>query len=69
MTTQTPEPLAEYIPNRRVKPRTFTITETDFGTVQWIGQYLGCSNSEAVRTALRAYAAHLAYLEVRVNAK
>lgn len=60
-------PLSEYIPNRRVKPRTFTITEPDFATVQWIGAHLGCSNSEAVRTAIRSYAAHLAYLEQRAT--
>jgi hypothetical protein len=64
---QTQAVMADYRPNLRVKPRTFTITDGDFSTVQWIGAALHCSNSEAVRTAIRAYAAHLAYLEQRKN--
>ena len=57
--------MADYRPNLRVRPRTFTITDADFGTVQWIGKELHSSNSEAVRTAIRFYAAHLAYLSQR----
>lgn len=68
MTTET-KPLAEYAPNRRVKPRTYTITEFDESTIRWIGKQLGCSNSEAVRTSIRSYAAHLSYLEQSANRK
>jgi len=65
MTDQTQAVMADYKPNLRVRPRTFTITEADFRTVQWMGETLHCSNSEAVRTAIRSYAGHLAYLETR----
>lgn len=59
----TDKALQEYEQNRRVKPRTFTITETDFDLVKWTAGYLQCSNSEAVRAAIRNFATHLAYID------
>jgi len=63
--TQTQQDMAQYRPNVRVRARTFTITEDDFSTVQWIAKELQTSNSEAVRTAIRTYAMQLADLARR----
>ena len=57
--------MAAYKPNVRVKPRSFTITESDYSTIKWLASTHECSYSEAVRTAVRVYASLLAYADQR----
>ncbi len=48
---------------KNTRTRTFSFTRGDDEILKYITDYLGTSNSEAVRSALRAFAAHLAFLQ------
>ena len=47
---------------KRTQPRAFSFHQGDDELVGYIAQYLGTSRSEAVRASVRAFAAHLAYI-------
>lgn len=44
---------------------TFAVTERDYELTERIAAYLGVNRSEALRTAVRYFAAHIGYLEQR----
>lgn len=45
---------------RRVTKRTLSFYPKDLELLDWISEYIGCSQSEAFRTAIRIAAAQLA---------
>lgn len=47
----------------RVRPRTYALAQGDEELLDYIANYLAVSKSDAVRTAIRSFAAHLLYLE------
>jgi hypothetical protein len=69
MLTMSDQLIEQYRNNLKVKPRTFSITADDFDTVKWISAHHRCSNSEAVRTAIRFYAARLVELDLQKKAE
>lgn len=49
---------------RSTKPRAYSLYEEDAELIKFIATYFGCSNSEAVRTAVRSFAANLEALSL-----
>lgn len=47
----------------RTSVKAFSFHKGDDELVDYIAEYLGTSRSEAVRASVRAFAAHLAYLQ------
>lgn len=62
MTTRKPSvapghPTKEYV--RKQHARSFNLDKGDLELLAWCGEFLGCSKTEVVRTAIRAYAMSL----------
>ncbi len=51
----------------RNKNRTIPFKEEDMRQIEWMAATLGCSKSEAIRTAIRFYAAQLAVLDRKIT--
>lgn len=48
---------------RKTKRQEVHFYEGDIKLLEFIQEYLGCSRSEAIRSAVRAFATHLAHLD------
>jgi hypothetical protein len=46
------------------KPRAYALYDSDVELVSFLAAHFGCSNSEAVRTAIRGYATSLEMLNL-----
>lgn len=52
---------------RRLKDITLTFYEADMELVEWLQEFLGCSRSEAVRSAVRSFAGQMKSLQKEVG--
>jgi hypothetical protein len=53
--------------DRKLKDLVVGAYERDHELIQWITEFLGCSRSEAIRTAIRSFAAQMKALEKEVG--
>lgn len=50
---------------RKTKPKSINLYEGDWKILAWLAGYLGCSENDAMRTALRSFAAQMQQFDKR----
>ena len=56
------------MPDSKIQ-RTFVLNEGDDKLITWMAEFLGCSKSDAVRSAVRAFATQLLAIDKRTASK
>ena len=53
--------------DRKMRDLVVTVYPTDLELLEWLQEFLGCSKSEAVRTALRSFSGQMKALQKEVG--